>query len=139
MESLSEIKLAVLSEDRLKRLLLALTSFNEELAETASYVESISGRYKEMKSMRALLADAEQKQREASERVARELDTILATSLRITDELNFILAERDKIRFKAMNDYQSLPLPDVLEAGCEFRNPSWLNLYRRIPLESINN
>ena len=128
-----------MSKERLSHIRSIRDSLDNELKEASSLVSRVSERYEEMKRIRSLLNDADTEERAVQERIAREMDSIVATSLRITDELNFIVAEREKIRFRSKNDYQPLPVPEVLDTGLGLTNAAWLNMYQRVQIDGVYN
>ena len=108
------------------------SSLEQDLVQAFSLVTGLSLRYEEMKGMRSLLDDAEREEKDVHERIAREMGAMISASIRINDELTFIVSERDKIRLKAKNDFQPLPLPELLELKEMSPNYAWHNLRQQL-------
>ena len=113
--------------------------FVADLLQTKRVIGDLDSAYNQMKSMSVQLLKASEDEALSAARIQNELDALMQTAARIDDELKYIEEERERLAFKAATGDNICPLPDLLDAGTGYYNPTWLKLYNRGNLESTYN
>jgi hypothetical protein len=94
-----------------------------------AHCNSVSSAYEELVGMRLILQKGISEEKSVRFRIYTELDSLQATSSQISADLEYIQVERDKLRYKAANDFHHLPLMDLVHSSQGGENPSWARLY----------
>lgn len=122
---------------------LNISEFTDQTAcdciSVKSTIVEIAEAYEEMKQMSMMLLRADEDETIATARIASEMSALKETAARIGDELKFIEDERERLTFKAASGDNRCPLPELLDAGIGYYNPTWIKLYNRNSCESTYN
>ena len=106
-------------------------SVRDSFDDLRAHCNSILSAYEEIVGMRLILQKGISEEMSVRFRISTELDSLQATSSRISSELEYIKIERDKLRYKAAIDFHVLPFMDLIDPSQGGENPSWARLKQK--------
>jgi ABC-type phosphate transport system auxiliary subunit len=104
---------------------------NIRAGDALAAIKSVERAYEALKALRDLLQKAAQEEGIAKFRISTEMSELTAASKHIKEELRFIQAEKEKIAAKAINEFQPIPFPELIDHEAGFTNVSWKEMYNR--------
>jgi ABC-type phosphate transport system auxiliary subunit len=107
--------------------------------DASAAINSVERAYEALKALRDLLQKASHEEGLAKFRISTEMSELTAESKHITEELRFIQAEKEKIAAKAINEFQPIPFPELIDHEVGFTNVSWKEMYNRATYDNIYN
>lgn len=99
----------------------------------------LSKMYEDVTRMGELLQRAREDEIHAQIRISTEMQNLMALSVRMTEELGYIQGEREKLKFRAANDFQPVPFPELLHIDDQKVNASWQEIFNRASYGSVYN
>jgi hypothetical protein len=124
---------SLINQQRYGELDVLAQHVSERTKELKARVVRLSDGYKRMREVQTHLNRARMEELVASQRIISELDSIRSESIRIAEELKYILCEKQKYSCKASKDgFQRMPFPDIVSASSGFSNFHWQEAYSKL-------